>query len=82
MNLFFVNLEGVRVIQIDDEAVVPEVHIELERRCRLSSLRVVAWVKDRHPVSLVDLTMADRKIVLVWNKRRFACRELACPTGT
>ena len=31
MNLFFVNLDGVRLIKIDDDAVVPEVHIELER---------------------------------------------------
>ena len=31
MNLFFVNLEGVRLIQIDDEAPIPEVHVELVR---------------------------------------------------
>ncbi len=31
MNLFFVNLDRVRLIQIDDEKVAPKVHIELER---------------------------------------------------
>jgi hypothetical protein len=36
MNQWFVNLEdaGVRLVQIDDEAVIPEVHIELERSLR------------------------------------------------
>ena len=31
MNVFFVNLEGVRVIQFDGEAMTPEVYVELER---------------------------------------------------
>jgi hypothetical protein len=31
MNLYFVNLEGVRVLGINDETLIPEVHIELER---------------------------------------------------
>ena len=31
MNLFFVNLEGVRVLGVDDEPAIPEVHIELVR---------------------------------------------------
>jgi len=83
MNLFFVNLEGVRLIQIDDEAVVPEVHVELERGVvGCPTCGVVATVKDRHRVALVDLTMAGRQIVLVWNKRRFRCAEQRCFTGT
>ena len=83
MNLFFVNLDGVRLIKIDDEAVVPEVHVELEREVvGCATCGVVAVVKDRHPVTLVDLTMAGRKIVLVWNKRRFRCVEQGCPAGT
>ena len=83
MNLFFVNLDGVRLIKIDDEAVVPEVHVELERSLvGCPTCRVVAVVKDRHPVTLVDLTMAGRKIILVWNKRRFRCAEQGCPAGT
>ena len=83
MNLFFVNLDGVRLIKIDDDAVVPEVHIELEREVvGCATCGVVAVVKDRHPVTLVDLTMAGRKIVLVWNKRRFRCAEQGCPAST
>ena len=72
MTLYLVNLERVRVFGIDDEALVPEVHIELE--CSLvgcPTCGVVAVVKDRHPVPVVDRTMAGRKIVLVRNKRRF-----------
>ena len=83
MNLFFVNLEGVRLIRIDDEAPIPEVHVELVRDVvGCATCGVVAVVKDRHPVTLVDLTMAGRKICLVWIKRRFACAEPDCPTGT
>jgi transposase len=83
MNLFFVNLDGVRLIQIDDEAVVPEVHVELERELvGCPTCGVVTTVKDRHRVTLVDLTMAGRMVALVWNKRRFRCAERSCPTGT
>ena len=31
MNLYLVNLEGVRLIQIDDEAPILEVHVEFVR---------------------------------------------------
>ena len=83
MTLYLINLEGVRVLGIDDEAVVPEVHVELERGVvGCPTCGVVAVVKDRHPVTLIDLTMAGRQVVLVWNKRRFACREPNCPMGT
>jgi len=83
MNLFFVNLEGVRVLGIDDEVVVPEVHVELEREVvGCPACGVVASVKDRHRVCLVDLTMAGRQVILVWNKRRFVCKERGCPAGT
>jgi transposase len=83
MNLWFVNLEHVRLIQIDDEAPIPEVHIELIRTVvGCPSCGVVASVKDRDRVRLVDLTMAGRLIVLVWNKRRFCCLETLCPQGS
>ena len=42
---------------------------------------VVTSPQDRHRVPLVDLTMVGRQFVLVWNKRRFACREPDCPKG-
>ena len=83
MNLFFVNLEGVRLIKIDGETVVPVVLIELEREVVGCTTRgVVAVVKDRRTVSLVDLTMVRRTFVLVCNKRRFRCAEQGCPAGT
>ena len=83
MNLFFVNLEGVRVLGVDDEPAIPEVHIELVRHLvGCSSCGVVARVQDRSAVRLIDLSMAGRKVSLVWNKRRFICLEPACDKGT
>ena len=83
VNLLFVNLEGVRLIKLDDETVVPELHIKLEREVvGCPTCGVVAVVKDRRLVPLVDLTMVGRAFVLAWNQRRFACPENECPTGT
>ena len=83
MNLFFVNLEGGRVLGINDEAPLPEIHIELERLVvGCPTWGVVARLQDRQPVRLIDLSMAGRKVALVWNKRRFICLEPACKQGT
>ena len=69
MKLFFVDFEGVRLIQIGDETVVPEVHVEIEREVvGRPACGVVASVKGRCLMPLADLTVAGRKIVLVWNK--------------
>ena len=47
MTLYLVNLDGVRLIKIDDEARVPEVHVELERSLvGCPTCGVVAVVKD------------------------------------
>ncbi len=43
---------------------------------------VVAQVKDRPLVTLVDLPVNGRPTSLVWHKRRFHCVELACSTGS
>ena len=83
INLFFVNLEGVRVLGVDDEPAIPEVHIELVRQLvGCPSCGVVARVQSRSAVRLVDLSMAGRKVALVWNKRRFMCVEAACEKTT
>jgi len=83
INLFFVNLEGVRVLGVNDEPVIPEIHIELVRQLvGCSSCGVVARVQARSAVRLIDLSMAGRKVALVWNKRRFICLEPACEKGT
>ena len=57
MNLFFVNFEGARLIQIDGETAVPEVHIELVREdVDCTTCGVAAVVKDRRlvPEGLVE----------------------------
>lgn len=83
MNLFFVNLEGVRVLGVDDEPAIPEVHIELVRQLvGCSNCGVVARVQGRSSVRLIDLSMAGRKVALVWNKRRFMCIEAVCERAT
>jgi len=43
---------------------------------------VVARVKDRPQIELVDLRLYDRPTRLVWHKRRWECREADCPVGS
>ncbi len=62
MNLFFVNLDGVRVLGVDDEVAIPEVHIELERLVAgCPTCGVVARVQGRSPVRLIDLVHGRAK---------------------
>lgn len=42
---------------------------------------VVAWVKDRRVVELVDLPISGTPSRLRWRKRRFCCPEATCPQG-
>lgn len=43
---------------------------------------VIAHVKDRRQVELVDLPSFGRATRLVWHKRRFRCPEPSCPHGS
>ena len=43
---------------------------------------VLARVKDRDRVSLVDLPMNGRPTRVVWHKRRFFCPDADCPKGS
>ena len=43
---------------------------------------VLARVKDRDLVSLVDLPMNGRPTRVVWHKRRFFCPDADCPKGS
>ncbi|MCU1363952.1 MAG: Transposase [Acidimicrobiaceae bacterium] len=43
---------------------------------------VVARVKDRRHVELIDLPSFGRLTRLVWHKRRFCCPEPTCPHGS
>ncbi|MGH3733933.1 MAG: transposase family protein, partial [Acidimicrobiales bacterium] len=43
---------------------------------------VLAHVKDRHAVSLVDLPINGRATRVVWHKRRFVCPDEVCSMGS
>ena len=43
---------------------------------------VVAHVKDRSRVELVDLPMFGRPVRLVWHKRRWVCADADWPAGS
>jgi len=69
------------VVSRDDEPL--RVHVE-----RVAAIAgcpvcgVVAHVKDRRQVELVDLPSFGRPTRLVWHKRRFRCPEPSCPHGS
>ena len=43
---------------------------------------VVARVKDRRAVTLVDLPMNRRPTRIIWHKRWFFCPDFTCPKGS
>jgi DNA-directed RNA polymerase subunit RPC12/RpoP len=81
-----VGLPTVTVLGVVDE--LPElpivVHIETAidegERCSTCGSRAV--IKDRAPVSLVDLPVFGRRARLVWRKRRWCCPNSSCPVGS
>ena len=80
----FVDLPDIGVLGVDGNYREPLViHFESRRvvvGCR--ECGVVARVKDRSLVTLVDLPVNGRPTTAVWHKRRFHCAELACSTGS
>ena len=84
INEHFVKLDGVVVLGIDDPEGGPfRAHVEtMERPHGCPSCGVVAHVKDRDRVELVDLPVYGHPSRLVWHKRRFRCPEESCPMGT
>ena len=59
------------------------IHVEtLPARTDWPDCGVVAQVKDRPLVELVDLPAFGRPSRLVWHKRRWRCPEMNCPTGS
>ena len=82
--LSLVGLPGVTILDVEDIPGAPlRVHIELTKRTvGCESCGVVAHVKDRPVVELVDVSIGRRPMRLVWHKRRFRCPEPSCPTGT
>jgi transposase len=84
INRAFVQLPNVVVLGVENLAMGPFlVHIELERTPQgCPECGVVASVKDRDLVELVDLALFGRPTGLVWHKRRLRCLEAACPKGS
>jgi transposase len=82
--LSLVGLADVVILDVEDVAGAPlRVHVELTRSAQGCPMcGVVAHVKDRRRVELVDLSMAGRPMRLVWVKRRFMCPESSCPKGS
>jgi transposase len=79
VDLLDVNILGVEGVHRDDVAV----HFECRREMvGCPTCGVVARVKDRHQVTLVDLPINGRPTRVVWHKRRFFCPDPACPTGS
>lgn len=83
----YVSLVGLRDVVILDVEGVPgaalRVHVELTPSAQgCPKCGVIAHVKDRRRVALVDLSMAGCPMRLVWLKRRFRCPEPSCPTGS
>lgn len=79
-----VGLPAVTVLGVDDHPGEPmRVHVETTGpppACR--ECGVVAWVKDRPLVELVDLPCFGRPARLVWHKHRWSCPSSACPVGS
>ncbi|MGH3733371.1 MAG: transposase family protein, partial [Acidimicrobiales bacterium] len=79
-----VDLLDVNILGVDSrhrESVT--VHFECQREAvGCAECGVLAQVKDRHKVTLVDLPMNGRATKVVWHKRRFFCPDALCPTGS
>ncbi len=80
----FVNLPDVSVLGFDGDCRDPLV-IQFESK-RVDEgcpeCGVVASVKDRPFVTLVDLPVNGRATTVVWHKHWFHCVELDCSTGS
>jgi transposase len=65
------------VIDVTGEAL--QVVIEArETRPACSACGVVALIKDRAPVELVDLAVFGRRARLIWRKHRWCCPNSSC----
>lgn len=78
----FVDLEGISVLGVEGDYREPLiVHFESRQAVvGCPECGVVARVKDRPLVTLVDLPINGRPTSLVWHKRRFFCADALCST--
>jgi transposase len=79
-----VGLPDVNLLGIDDVAGAPlRIHIETRAdRPGCGTCGVIAQVKDRPVVGLVDLAAFGRPTRLLWHKRRWCCGDGDCPAGS
>lgn len=81
---WMIGLPDVRFLGVGDGAEGEAlIHVEtspMPRGC--PSCGVIAWVKDRARLTLVDLPMFGRPARLVWHKRRLTCPDPDCPNGS
>jgi transposase len=79
-----VGLPAVNVLGVDDDSVdAVVVHIESRvERPGCAACGTPAWVKDRPPVELVDLSCFGRPARLVWHMHRWCCPDPDCGTGS
>jgi transposase len=76
-------LRGFRVVAVTEDGDELLVGIETTRRAAgCPSCGVIARTKDRLRVIIRDLPAFDRRVRLVWSKRRFSCPEPDCPVQT
>jgi transposase len=77
-------LPDVTVLGIDDDpGVVFRAHVECVARVHgCPTCGVVAHVKDRYQVELIDLPIHGDPARLVWHKRRLRCPDPDCPMGS
>jgi transposase len=78
----FVDLPEINVLGVEGDYRQPlTVHFESRRSVvGCPECGVVASVKDRPLVTLVDLPINGRPTSLVWHKRRFFCADALCST--
>ena len=76
-------LPGFRVTAVAEDGDELLVGIETIRATAgCPTCGVIARTKDRQRVVIRDLPVFDRRVRLVWSKRRFACPPPDCPTKT
>ena len=76
-------LRGFRVLAVSEDGDELLVGIETIRRAAgCPSCGVIARTKDRLRVVVRDLPVFDRRVRLVWSKRRFSCPDPDCPQQT
>ena len=76
-------LRGFRVIAVTDDGEEMLVGIETIRQAAgCPACGVIARTKDRLRVIIRDLPSFNRRVRLVWSKRRFSCPEPECPQRT